>query len=66
MYSDWEVFESRGVQIKRYHCIWINVQDMMAFLYMDKDMMKKILTSMIRPRLEFAAVVWSPYCKKRI
>ena len=31
---------------------------------MDKDMIRKILTSMIRPRLEFAAVVWSPHAKK--
>ena len=35
-----------------------------AFHYMDKDMMKRILTSMIRPRLEYAAVVWSPHAKK--
>ena len=37
-----------------------------AFHYMDKDMMKNILTSMIRPRLEYAAVVWSPHAKKNI
>ena len=35
-----------------------------AFHYMDKDMMRKILTSMIRPRLEYAAVVWSPNVKR--
>ena len=29
-------------------------------------MMKKILTSMIHPRLEYAAVVWSPNAKKDI
>ena len=34
-----------------------------AFHYMDKDMMKRILTSMIRPRLEYAAVVRSPHAK---
>ena len=28
-----------------------------AFHYMDKDVMRKILTSMIRSRLEYAAVV---------
>ncbi|MPC35996.1 hypothetical protein E2C01_029437 [Portunus trituberculatus] len=33
----------------------------MTFHYMDKSMMKKIITTMIRPRLEYAAVVWSPY-----
>ena len=38
----------------------------MAFHYMHKDMMKKIITSMIRPRLEYAAVVWSPRVLKRI
>ena len=37
-----------------------------AYHYMDKDMMKRILTSMIRPRLEYAAVVWSPHAKKDI
>ena len=37
-----------------------------AFHHMDKDMMKRILTSMIRPRLEYAAVVWSPHAKKDI
>ena len=31
-----------------------------AFHYIDMDMMKTILTSMIRPRLEYAAVVWLP------
>ena len=35
-----------------------------AFHYMDKDMMKKILTSMVLPKLEYAAVVWSPNAKK--
>ena len=33
---------------------------MVDFHYMDENMMKKILTSMIRPMLEYAAVVWSP------
>ena len=33
---------------------------------MNKDKMKKILTSMIRPRLVYAAVVWSPNAKKDI
>ena len=37
-----------------------------AFHYMDKDMLKKILTSMIRLRLEYAAVVWSPNAKQDI
>ena len=37
-----------------------------AFHYMDKDMMKKIIVTMIRPKLEYAAVVWSPHKKKNI
>ena len=37
-----------------------------AFHYMDENMMKKILTCMIRPRLEYAAVVWSPNAKTDI
>ena len=35
-----------------------------AFYYMDKDMMRKSLTIMIHPRMEYAAVVWSPNVKK--
>ena len=35
-----------------------------AFHYMDKDMMKNILTSMIHLRLEYAAVLWSSNAKK--
>ena len=37
-----------------------------AFKYMDMGMMKKIMTAMIRPKLEYAAVVWSPHMKKDI
>ena len=33
---------------------------------MDKDMMKKIIATMKRPRLEYAAVVWSPHKKKDV
>ncbi len=32
----------------------------MAFTYLDADMMKNLIVSLIRPRLEYAAVVWSP------
>ena len=38
----------------------------LAFHYMDKEMMKKLLVTVIRPRLEYAQVVWSPYKKKHI
>ncbi len=35
-----------------------------AFTYLDEEMVKKLVTSIIRPRLEYAAVVWSPRLKK--
>ena len=38
----------------------------LAFHYMDKEMMKKLITTMIRPKLEYAGVVWSPHKKKHI
>ena len=37
-----------------------------AFNYLDKDIMKRIIMNMIRPKLEYAAVVWSPHKKKDI
>ena len=38
----------------------------MAFTYLDKDMMRKIIVTMVRPILEYAAVVWSPHKKKNV
>ena len=38
----------------------------MTFTYIDEDMIKKLITSMIRPRLEYAALLWSPNTKKNI
>ena len=38
----------------------------MAFSYIDADMMKTLITSLIRPRLEYAVIVWSPHTKKNI
>ena len=38
----------------------------MAFHFLDKDMMGKIITIMIRPKLEYAELIWSPHKKKRI
>ena len=35
----------------------------MAFHFLDKDMMRKITTTMIRPKLEYAEVIWSPHKK---
>ena len=37
-----------------------------AFSYIDANMMKKIIISMIRPKIEYAAVIWSPHKKKDI
>ncbi len=38
----------------------------MTFQFMDKDMIKKILTTVIRPKLVYAEVVWCSYKKKNI
>ena len=38
----------------------------LSFHYMDKEMMRKLVTTIIRPRLEYAQVLWSPYKKKHI
>ena len=32
-----------------------------AFTYVDADMVRKIITTYIRPTLEYASVVWNPY-----
>ena len=37
-----------------------------AFAYMDEEIVKKILITMIRPRLECAVILWSPSTKKNI
>ncbi|XP_050692945.1 uncharacterized protein LOC126983856 [Eriocheir sinensis] len=37
-----------------------------AFHYMDKEMMKKLITAMIRPKLEYMETLWSPHMKKHI
>ena len=40
----------------------------MAFKYLDEEMIKikKLITSLIQPKLEYATVIWSPYEKKNI
>ena len=38
----------------------------MAFKYLDEVMITKLITSLIRPRLEYAAVIWSPHKMKDI
>ncbi len=37
-----------------------------AFTYIDEEMIKKLITSMICSRLEYAAILWSPKLKKEI
>ena len=36
----------------------------MDFHFLDKDVMRKIITTMIRPKLEYAEIIWSPHKKK--
>ena len=38
----------------------------MAFAYLDADMMRRFIVSLVRPRLEYAATAWSPHLKKDI
>merc|ERR1712035_97554 len=38
----------------------------MAFNYMDCDMAKILITQHVRPKLEYAAVVWNPHLKKDV
>ena len=35
----------------------------MAFHFLDKDMMRKIITTMTRPKLEYAEIIWSLHKK---
>ena len=37
-----------------------------AFTYIDADMVRKIITTYIRPGLEYASVVWKPHLQKDI
>ena len=38
----------------------------MGFHFLDKDMMKTFLTTIIRPKLEYAEVIWSLDKKKHV
>ena len=38
----------------------------MTFHFLDKDTVKKIPTTVFRPKLEYAEVVWWPYRRKQI
>ncbi len=48
--------------VRNIHTLLANMR--IAFSYTDKEMVKKINTSFIRPTLEYAAVVWNPHLKK--
>ena len=36
-----------------------------AFTYVDEDMSKKLITTLVRPRLEYAPTVWSPRKRRK-
>ena len=36
----------------------------MSFHFIDKNMMIDIITTMIRPKVKYAEVIWSPHKKK--
>ena len=38
----------------------------MVFHFLDKDIMRKIITSMVRPKIKYAEVIWSPHKKKHV
>ena len=38
----------------------------LAFHYLDEGMMNKIICTLIRPQLEYAACIWSPHMKKHV
>ena len=38
----------------------------MAFNYLDEEVIKKLITSLIPPKLEYSAGFWSPHKKKDI
>ena len=43
---------------------WLLNRIKIAFNFVDEDMLEKMIKTLIRPRLEYAAVVWSPHLKK--
>ena len=38
----------------------------LAFHFLDRDRMRKIITTMIRPKLEYAEIMWSSHKKKHV
>ena len=49
------IFDNTFMMLKN---IW------MAFHFLDEDMMRNIITTMIRTKLEYGEVIWSPHKKK--
>ena len=45
---------------------YIIIEIKTAFTYMDEEMLRKLIVSMIGPQLEYATLVWSPHKKKNI
>jgi len=37
-----------------------------SFTYLDRDTFKRLYTALVRPHLEYALAVWSPYLAKHI
>ncbi len=49
-------------KVRNMHNLLANMR--VAFTYIDEEMVTKIITSFLRPTLEYAAVVWNPHLKK--
>ena len=45
---------------------WLLNRIKIALNFIDEDMLEKMIKTLIRPRIEYAAVVWSPHLKKHI
>ena len=37
----------------------------MTFKYLGEEMINKLITSLMQPKLQYAAVIWSPHKTKR-
>ena len=46
--------------------LWMLRNMRMAFHFLDKDVMRKILTTMITPKVEYAEAIWFPYKKEHV
>ena len=42
------------------------LRNIRALKYLDEEMIKILITPLIRPKLEYAAVIWSPHKEKDI